>query len=60
MIRSIADHIPVRPGADEVPIAELSLSEEMPLVAATGGAIQIRVVAGACFAKSLAPLAPCG
>ena len=31
IIRSVADKIPVRPGADGVPIAELLLNEAIPL-----------------------------
>jgi site-specific DNA recombinase len=40
MIRSVAGRIPVRPGPDGVPIAELSLNEEMPLAQVVGGSIQ--------------------
>lgn len=47
IIKSIADQIPVRPGADGVPVAELSLNEETPLAQVAGGSFQIDVVAGA-------------
>lgn len=47
IIRSVADQIPVRPGADGVPIAELSLNEAMPLAEVAGGNFQIGAVAGA-------------
>jgi hypothetical protein len=43
----------VRPGADGVPIAELSLNEEMPLGQVAVGSIQIGMVAGAGFGTSL-------
>lgn len=46
VIRQIADRIPVRPGKDGVPVAELSLNEEMPLGAMAVGS-DIRMVAGA-------------
>jgi hypothetical protein len=47
IIRSVADRIPVKPGPDGVPIAELSLNEEMPLGQIAVGSIQIGMVAGA-------------
>jgi hypothetical protein len=46
IIREIAHQIPVRPGADGVPVAQLSLNEEMPLGQVVGGDFQIDVVAG--------------
>jgi site-specific DNA recombinase len=46
IIRGIADYIPVRPGPDGVPIAELALNEAIPL-AAVGS--DIGMVAGARF-----------
>jgi site-specific DNA recombinase len=50
IIRSIANRIPVRPGDDGVPIAELSLNEELALgQRAIGSEIQIGMVAGAGF-----------
>jgi hypothetical protein len=49
LIREITDRIPVRPGADGVPIAELSLNAEMPLGQLAVGSIQIGLVAGAGF-----------
>ena len=49
IIRSVADRIPVRPGLHGVPIAELSLNEEMPLGQLVGGNLQIDMVAGACL-----------
>ena len=45
IIREMASHIPVRPGADGVPVAELALNEAMPLGLAAGS--DIGVVAGA-------------
>jgi hypothetical protein len=51
IIRGVTDRIPVRPGPDGVPIAELSLNEEMPLGQAVGGNFQIDVVAGAGFSS---------
>jgi hypothetical protein len=47
MIRGIVDRIPVRPGADGVPVAQLALNKEMPLAHAAGAASQVDVVAGA-------------
>jgi hypothetical protein len=55
VIREIAGRIPVRPGKDGVPIAELSLNEEMPLAQVANGQIQIGVVAGACYTQLLRP-----
>ncbi len=49
VIKSMADSIPVRPGADGVPVAELSLNEETPLAQVAGGGFQIGVGAGAGF-----------
>jgi hypothetical protein len=48
VIREIADRIPVRPGDDGVPVAELSLNDQMPLGQVAGGS-QIGLVAGACY-----------
>jgi chromatin segregation and condensation protein Rec8/ScpA/Scc1 (kleisin family) len=53
VIREITDRIPVRPGADGVPIAELSLNEQMPLGQVAVGSIQIGMVAGAGFRSTL-------
>ena len=47
VVREIAGRIPVRPGEDGVPIAELSLNEEMLLAQAANGQFQSGVVAGA-------------
>jgi|HubBroStandDraft_4_1064222.scaffolds.fasta_scaffold1926260_1 hypothetical protein len=47
VIRGIADRIPVRPGPGGVPIAELSLNEEMPLAGVAVSGSDIGVVAGA-------------
>jgi len=38
VIRGIVATIPIRPGTDGVPVAELGLNNEMPLAAFTGGA----------------------
>jgi len=51
IIRGVADRIPVRPGPDGVPIAELSLNEEMPLAAVGVGPGDIGVVAGGAFQR---------
>jgi len=47
VIRETTDQIPMRPGADGVPIAELSLNESMPLGQLAVGSIQVGLVAGA-------------
>ena len=47
-LREILGVIPVRPGEDGVPIAELALNEVS--LAASGGT-QIGLVAGVCFAN---------
>lgn len=49
MIRSIADHIPVRPGEDGVPVAELALNQQIALAAIGAVDNQIDLVAGAGF-----------
>ena len=49
VIRSIADRIPVRPGEDGVPVAELALNQQIALAAVGGVDNQIDVVAGAGF-----------
>ena len=49
IIRGIAARIPVRPGPDGVPIAELSLNEEMPLAGVAVSGSDIGMVAGAGF-----------
>ncbi len=54
-VREIAGRIPVRAGKDGVPIAELSLNEEMPLAQVANGQIQIGVVAEACYTQLLRP-----
>jgi site-specific DNA recombinase len=48
VLREALGTIPVRPGPDGVPVAELALNEA-PLAAAAGGAPQIGVVAGVGF-----------
>jgi hypothetical protein len=53
ILKGIAGTIPVRPGADGVPVALLALNTEMPLAAFAGGASQIDVVAGARFSPYL-------
>lgn len=47
VIRSIADHIPVRPGEDGVSVAELALNQQIALAAIGGVDNQIDLVAGA-------------
>jgi hypothetical protein len=46
IIRSIADRILVHPGDDGVPVAEISLNEQLPLARVAGGDFDIGVVAG--------------
>ena len=53
IIREIASHIPVRPGADGVPVAQVSLNEGLPLGLAVG--TDMGVVAGARFATHFQP-----
>jgi hypothetical protein len=53
VIRSIADHIPVRPGEDGVPVAELALNQQIALAAIGGVDNQIDLVAGARYANYL-------
>jgi site-specific DNA recombinase len=48
--RSVAGQIPVKPGADGVPVAMLALNEVQ--LAAAGGTSDIEVVAGACYGMS--------
>ena len=49
VIRSITDRIPVRPGEDDVPVAELALNQQIAFAAAGTVDNQIDVVAGAGF-----------
>jgi hypothetical protein len=49
VIRSIADRIPVRPGEDGVPVAELALNPQIALAAVGVVDNQIDLVAGAGF-----------
>lgn len=44
IIRGVVDRIPIRPGADGVPVAELSLNEAMPLAGiAVGSDVSFRI-----------------
>ena len=47
IIRTVAKQIPVKPGADGVPVAMLALNEAQ--LAAAGGASDVGLVAGAGF-----------
>jgi hypothetical protein len=49
VIHSIADRIPVRPGEDGVPVAELALNQQIALAAVGAVDNQMDLVAGARF-----------